>query len=237
MLFLADVTPFDWQRLWWPGEHPPLFGLEVVFRCVATYLMLLATLRITGRRSVKQLSLFELSLIIGLGSIAGDTMFYPEVPLSHAVIVFGVVIGLYILLNYLTEISPRFSDWMEGKETQLLLDGQLCWETFHQENLTHKELFGELRQQQVEHLGQVRAVYSEATGEISVFFYEDADVRPGLPIRPEELAKGRDTIEAAGSHACLNCGYVADLPPLPAFACPVCREGRWLPACTTRRVT
>ena len=237
MLFLAEsVTPFDWQRLWWPGEHTPLYALEVVVRCVATYLMLLACLRITGRRSVKQLSLFELSIVIGLGSIAGDTMFYPEVPLSHAVIVFGVVMGLYWLFNYLTEIFPKFSDWMEGKDVLLLHHGRLHWNNFREQNLTHKELFGELRQQQVEHLGQVKAVYSEATGELSVFFYEDAEVRPGLSILPEELAQARETIDAAGPHACTTCGHVATLPLTAAFACPVCRAGRWRPVCTARRV-
>ncbi|MFC7668059.1 hypothetical protein ACFQT0_12185 [Hymenobacter humi] len=60
MLFLAEtVTPFDWQRLWWPGENSPLYAVEVLFRCVVTYLMLLLALRITGRRSVKQLSLLS----------------------------------------------------------------------------------------------------------------------------------------------------------------------------------
>ncbi|GAB3312274.1 DUF421 domain-containing protein [Hymenobacter humi] len=238
MLFLAEtVTPFDWQRLWWPGENSPLYAVEVLFRCVVTYLMLLLALRITGRRSVKQLSLFELSIVIGLGSIAGDTMFYPEVPLSHAVIVFGVVMGLYWLFNYLTEISPKFSDWMEGKDVLLLHQGRLHWANFHAQNLTHKELFGELRQQQVEHLGQLKAVYSEATGELSLFFYEDADVRPGLSILPQELARASETIATAGLHACVNCGHVLDAQPAPALACPTCREGHWLPACTARRVT
>ncbi|OGX88411.1 hypothetical protein BEN47_08670 [Hymenobacter lapidarius] len=237
-LFLAEpVIPFDWQRLLWTGEQTPLYGLEVVLRCIITYLLLLAALRITGRRSVKQLSLFELSIVIGLGSIAGDTMFYPEVPLSHAVIVFGTVMGLYLLFNYFTEVSPKFSDWMEGEEVLLLQKGQLDWDTFNQQNLTQKELFGELRQQQVEHLGQLKAVYSEATGELSLFFYEDADVHPGLSILPEELARASETIATAGPHACTTCGHVQELQTAAAFACPVCREKRWLPACTTRRVT
>lgn len=236
--FLADpVVPFDWQRLWWPGENSGFYALEVLFRCVVTYLLLLASLRITGRRSVKQLSLFELSIVIGLGSIAGDTMFYPEVPLSHAVIVFGTVMLLYLLFNRLTEISPKFSDWMEGKDVLLVHEGCLHWENFQRQHLTQKELFGELRQQQVEHLGQVKAVYSEASGELSVFFYEDEDVRPGLPIRPEELTKSSAGITAAGPYACLNCSHVAELTPAPAAACPVCRQGQWLPACTARRVS
>ncbi|SFQ72106.1 DUF421 domain-containing protein [Hymenobacter arizonensis] len=238
MLFLAEpVTPFDWQRLVWTGEQTPLFALEVAFRCVVTYLMLLAALRITGRRSVKQLSLFELSILIGLGSIAGDTMFYSEVPISHAAIVFGVVMGMYWLFNYLTEVSPKFSDWMEGKEILLLEHGHLHWDTFHRQSLTQKELFGALRQQQVEHLGQLKAVYSEATGEMSVFFYEDSDVCPGLSIIPAELARAQEVITTAGPHACTTCGNVAELQPRPSFACPVCREARWLPACTARRIT
>ncbi|WP_035563579.1 DUF421 domain-containing protein [Hymenobacter sp. IS2118] len=237
-LFLAEpVIPFDWQRLVWPGEQTPLYALEVVFRCIITYLLLLAALRITGRRSVKQLSLFELSIVIGLGSIAGDTMFYPEVPLSHAVIVFGTVMGLYWLFNYFTEVSPKFSDWMEGKEVRLLHHGELQWDKFSRQNLTQKELFGELRQQQVEHLGQLKAVYSEATGQMSLFFYEDADVRPGLSILPEELDRASETIATAGPHACISCGHVQDLQPAAALACPTCRGQRWLPASTARRIT
>ncbi|MBD2769487.1 DUF421 domain-containing protein [Hymenobacter sp. BT664] len=235
-LLAEPVMPFDWPRLWWPGEHSPLYALEVVFRCIATYLMLLAALRITGRRSVKQLSLFELSIVIGLGSIAGDTMFYPEVPLSHALIVFGVVMGLYWLLNYCTEVSPKFSDWMEGKEVLLLQSGHLQWDNFHRQNLTQKELFGALRQYQVEHLGQLKAVYSEATGEMSVFFYEADEVRPGLSIIPDELAKASTTITEAGPHACTTCGHVLTAPTQAALACPVCRKSQWLPACTARRV-
>jgi len=186
MLFLAEpATPFDWPRLWGPGEHGPLFALEVVFRCVLTYLLLLAALRITGRRSVKQFSLFELSIIIGLGSIAGDTMFYPDVPLSHAVIVFGVVMGMYWLLNRLTEISPKFRDWMEGKEVRLLHHGHLQWEHFRRQNITQKELFGELRRQQIEHLDQLKAVHSEATGELSVFFTKTPRFVPACPSCPK----------------------------------------------------
>ena len=238
MLFLdSNVAPFDWRRLLWAGDTPPAFAWEVVFRCVVSYVLLLAALRVTGRRSVKQLSLFELSILIGLGSIAGDAMFYPQIPILHAVIVFAVVVGLYTLFSYVTEKSPRFNDLMRGHEVQMLLDGRLCWDNFESIPLTQKELFAELRLLQVEHLGQVQSAYSEATGDLSVLFFRDADVRPGLSIRPEMQRQATDRIAAAGLHACLSCGYVAELPAGPAPACPVCRALRWLPACTTTRIT
>jgi predicted Zn-ribbon and HTH transcriptional regulator len=79
-------------------------------------------------------------------------------------------------------------------------------------------------------------VYSEATGEMSVFFYDDGEVRPGLSIIPEELAQASATIATAGPHACATCGHVEQAPARAALACPVCRADRWLPACTARRV-
>lgn len=238
MLFLATpVTPFDWPRLLWAGDNTPALAGEVVFRCVVTYLLLLVALRLTGRRSVKQLSIFELSILIGLGSIAGDTMFYPQIPLLHAVIVFGVVVGLYTLLSYLTEKWPRFNNLMRGHEVQLLLDGRLCWSNFQSIPLTQKELFAELRLRQVDHLGQVQSAYSEATGDLSVFFFAEADVRPGLPLRPEVLAAATAGIGTSAPHACLNCGYVGQWHPVPVQACPVCQASRWLPAATSLRIT
>lgn len=235
-LLLADITPFDWPRMLWSAEAPPLFLLEVAVRAAVAYLLTLAALRVTGRRGVRQLSIFELSIILSLGSAAGDAMLYHDTPLLYVVVVFGVVMGLYLLLNRLTERRPGFSDWLEGKPVRLIANGTVEDRILRKHNLTQKELFGQLRQYQVEHLGQVRLAYIEATGEISVFFYAPEDTRPGLSILPERLEQSTAHITEAGSYACTECGAVVQLAPVPAHACAVCRGPRWLPACTTRRV-
>lgn len=236
MLLAETITPFDWQRLLWSADAPPAFLFEVAFRCVFTYLLTLAALRITGRRGVRQLSLFELSIILSLGSAAGDAMFYHDVALAHVVVVFGVVMLIYVLLNRLTERSERFSDWLEGKPVKLIADGAIVDQALRKQNLTHKELFGELRQLQVEHLGQVRMAYIEATGQVSAYFYPDDEVRPGLPILPEVLEKSVTVITKAGTYACVECGQVVELTPTPAHACAVCRCANFLPASTAKRV-
>ncbi|WP_201983278.1 DUF421 domain-containing protein [Hymenobacter rubidus] len=237
MPLLADtITPFDWQRLLWSADAPPAFLFEVAFRCAVTYLLTLAALRITGRRGVRQLSLFELSIILALGSASGDAMFYHDVALAHIAVVFVVVMLIYVLLNRLTEAYPRFSDWLEGKPVRLVADGAIVHEALRKQNLTHKELFGELRQLQVAHLGQVRLAYIEATGQISAFFYPDDEVRPGLPILPEPLEHALTHIEQPGTYACTDCGQTAALTPAAAHACAVCRCPKWLPASQALRV-
>lgn len=236
MLLASAIEPFDWKRILLSDDAPPLFLLEIAFRCVVTYLMVLGALRVTGRRGVRQLSIFELSLILALGSAAGDAMFYDDVPLLHVAVVFVLVTALYLLFNRLTEHYPRFSDWLEGAPILLIEDGEIKADALKGQNLTQKELFGELRQYQVEHLGQVRRAYIEATGNISIYFFETQDVRPGLPIWPERVQQTRQQATEAGTYACANCGHPQELPQGGTARCEVCREDAWVPASAAQRV-
>lgn len=228
-----QIIPFDWQRILWSVESPAFLG-EVVVRCIVMYLLVLGVLRVTGRRGVRQLSIFELSIILALGSAAGDAMFYSDVPLMHVLVVFVVVPLLYVAFNKLTERSPAFSNWLEGATVCLVSEGLVEITTFKQQNLTQKELFGELRQHQVEHLGQVRRMYIEATGNVSVYFYPDAEVRPGLPIWPELLRAAQLEITEAGSYSCCVCGRTHTLTP-GKHTCSACQNQRWVPSCDTKR--
>lgn len=231
------VIPFDWHRILWADDTTWPFLLEIAARCGVMYLLILGALRVMGRRGVRQLSIFELSIILGLGSAAGDAMLYDDTPLLPTLVVFGMVTGLYVLFNRLTEHFPRFSDWLEGQPVLLLEEGVINQENFKKQNLTLKELFGELRQQQVEHLGQVRRAYIESDGETSIYFFEDDEVRPGLPIWPERLGEAQPTATAPGPHACASCGHVRELAQAAAARCPACQNDTWLPVSTARRVS
>jgi uncharacterized membrane protein YcaP (DUF421 family) len=237
-LLLAAYTPFDWQRLWLSDEAPLGFLLEIAFRCVVMFLLTIGALRISGKRGVRQLSLFEFALILILGSAAGDATIYHDTPLLHAAVVFAVIIAMYVLFNYLTDKYPRIERMLEGEAELIIVEGEIDLPAFSKSSLTGQELCGQLRQLQVEHLGQVRRLYIEGTGEISVFFFEPHDERPGLPIWPELYQHPMQELPKAGLYACHKCATVRELPAGPAPAtCSRCgpTDG-WLPACHTPRV-
>jgi uncharacterized membrane protein YcaP (DUF421 family) len=85
------IQAFDWRRMLW-GDEPPLFLLEIVFRTMVIYGYTMALMRWLGSRTIGQLSSIEFLLVIALGSAVGDAMFYPDVPLLHAIAVITVVV-------------------------------------------------------------------------------------------------------------------------------------------------
>jgi uncharacterized membrane protein YcaP (DUF421 family) len=149
---------FEWDRLLF-NDLPLNFILEVMFRSTVMFVILLLTLKLTGKRGVKQLSIFETVIIIALGSAAGDPMFYEDVGIVPAALVLLVIIILYRSVTWLTGKSKKFEEFMEGKTECLINEGKFSVATFKKESLAHDEFFSELRFKSIEHLGQIKNAF------------------------------------------------------------------------------
>ena len=82
----SALIMFYWKRMFL-GDEPPLFLIEILFRTLVIYAYTFILLRWLGSRTIGQLSTIEFLLVIALGSAVGDAMFYPDVPLVHALLV------------------------------------------------------------------------------------------------------------------------------------------------------
>ena len=229
------IELFDWERLLMGEDLPYGFLLEVLFRSVTMFMVLLFVLRLSGKRGIKQLSIFELAIIIGLGSAAGDPMFYHDVGLLPAIAVFLIVITLYKIITYISGRIEKVEEFIEGKPIKLLEDGVIIFENFKNESLAYDELFSELRLKNVDQLGQVREAFLETSGELSVFFYSDEDVKFGLPILPDIYNQQETPIVKVGVYACCHCGQVKTITT-SALICPICFKKSWIEAWKTKRI-
>ena len=70
LLRRRKMKAFDLQRMAF-DKAPPEFLGEVALRCLFTFVLVFLFLKITGRRGVRQMSLFEVLIILTLGSAAG----------------------------------------------------------------------------------------------------------------------------------------------------------------------
>ncbi len=231
-----QTSLIDWKTFWLGSENWA-FLLETLLRTVVMFLVIVVGLRLLGKRGVKQLSVFELVVIIGLGSAAGDPMFYADVGLLPALVVFISVISLYRLVTYFVGKYKRFESLMEGEPVCLISGGRFAIGNFEKETLAYDEFFAELRQQGIMHLGQVHTGFIETSGSISVFFYADENVKWGLPILPELFKQRLNKITVPAHYACAFCGYTEALEPASKHICPICKRELWVVAINNKRIT
>lgn len=230
-------TPFESGRMLM-NDLPYSFLLEVVFRSVVMYVFALIVLRLAGRRGVKQLSLFELVIIITLGSAAGDPLFYEDVGLLPALAVFATILALYRLTTHLVSKSEKLSQLMEGKPIYLIRDGEFAISNFKKEALAQDEFFAELRSRNVNHLGQVRLALLETNGEVSVFYCKDEDVKHGLPVLPHTFEERELILKPGIKYACYFCGHVESFPQQGEnYQCSKCHKSGWVCAKNDKRIT
>ncbi len=90
------------------GDTTWKFVLEILVRCTVMFIIIISFLRLSGKRGIRQLSLFELAIILCLGSAAGDPMFTEDLPIAHAFVAFVVILFLY-----------RFATWSMVKHKKL----------------------------------------------------------------------------------------------------------------------
>ena len=110
--------------------------------------------------------------------------------------------------------------------------------TLSNDNLTFAkdEFLSELRQQSIEHLGQVRIAVLETTGNVSLFYYSDEDVKPGMPVLPKVYNQKSREISKPGDYACTYCGNVEHIKASHK-KCTRCKKDEWLMAINTIRIS
>jgi len=199
------------------------------------FALILIFLRISGKKGVKQLSIFEVAIIIGLGSAAGDPMSNKENAIVPALVVFVTILGFYRLITWFAMRNEKFERILEGEPTYIIEDGKFNLDT-GDETYAKDEFFSELRQQSIEHLGQVRTAILEPNGNVSFLFYEDDAVKPGLPIMPKLYKQKQKNITESGEFACSFCGQVEHISAGPKV-CERCEKNEWVKAIDTKRLS
>lgn len=235
MHLLQGGPHFTWKELFL-GSEEWVFLLEALLRTFIMFVIIVVGLRLLGKRGVKQLSIFELVVIIGLGSAAGDPMFYKDVGILPALLVFIMIISLYSLITYLIGKNKKFENLVEGKPIYLIKNGVFEIDNFKKEALGEDEFFSELRLKGVSQLGQIEEAIEEISGEISVFYYADDEVKYGLPIMPGSLDNSINEITEPGHYACIFCGYAEKFEVVQNPVCPDCGKEKWVKASNKKRV-
>ncbi|MHA4896272.1 DUF421 domain-containing protein [Pedobacter sp. PWIIR3] len=231
---IFSMQNFDWHTIF-ISDFSWQYALEILVRTLLMFSFILLILRMSGKKGARQLSIFEVAIIIALGSAAGDPMFNQDIAILPALTVFAVILSFYRVLTYFASKNEKIEGILEGDPIYIIEEGEFVMQERTDHNFARDEFFAEMRLQNIEHLGQVKTAILETNGQVSFFYFDDQDVKHGLPVLPKEYNKKTQNISKKNHYACTYCGKVDEIS-FPS-KCSRCEHQEWVPAIRTRRLT
>ncbi len=223
-----DIIFSDWHR-WLFGEAPPSFTGEVALRALLIFMVMLLIVRLMGRRMKGQMSVTELAVVLTLGAVIAGPMQIPTAGLLPSVVVLTALLFMHRFTNWLAYKSRRMELVQQGDLALLVRDGCLDLAAMQRQALSQEQLFGQLRNQNIAQLGELRRVYFEANGRLSL--YKLPEPQPGLSILPQaDAPPAAISGPAQGKQVCATCGYVPTPTDHAGTRCLRCEAENWVPA-------
>ena len=160
-------------------------------RTVILYLVLIAAMRILGKRQIGQLEPSEFVVAMLIADLAAIPMQNSGIPLLSGLVPILTVLGLELVLSGFALGSVRFRRLMCGKPVILIENGRPIQQNLRQTRVTLDELSSHLRQKDVLDMSKVQYAILETDGNLSVFpFPEEAPAaarEAGIPVGQQHI--------------------------------------------------
>ena len=126
------------------------------FRTVILYLLLMAGLRLLGKRQIGELEPSELVLTLIISDLAAVPMQDFGIPLVNGVFPIIILLCLSMILSFVNLKSVRFRSILCGKPAIIIREGRLVQQNMNKTRLTIDELYEQLRGQGITDLRTVK---------------------------------------------------------------------------------
>lgn len=174
-----------------------------MIRATVIYLLLIFTIRITGKRQIGELEVSELVSTFLISEIAAAPIGNQEIPLTFAIVPMLLVVSLEVIVSYAVTRFEFAKLLFLGRPLYLIRRGQIDRRALADARMTVEELLSELRQSGVTALEDVNYAILENNGKLSVI--PKADASP-----PSAADLGVKVRERGIAHAVVVDGKIKD---------------------------
>jgi uncharacterized membrane protein YcaP (DUF421 family) len=157
--------------------------MEIVIRATIIFFFVWALTRILGKRTLAQLSPFELVLLIMLGDLVQSGVTQDDTSLTGSALAGGTLAFWVLAFSFLSWRYRRAESVIEGLPAVLIHDGEVIEDALRAERMPWSDLMEAARQQGVADLGEVKLAVLETNGLISFIKDRDSGESGGGPRR------------------------------------------------------
>ena len=141
---------------------------ELMARSTLIYLMLVAALRLFGKREVGQFTLVDLVLILLVANAVQPAMTGPDTSLTAGLLIIVTLVVLNRLLAFARAHLPWVEPLLQSPPTELARDGRWIPEALAKEELSLEDCEMAIREHGIADVSEVEVAVLEADGMISV---------------------------------------------------------------------
>ncbi|MGI6659817.1 MAG: DUF421 domain-containing protein [Dethiobacteraceae bacterium] len=135
-----------------------------------------------GKREVGELSAFDLVVAIMIAELAAMSMERINMPLHEGLVPIFTLVGLEILLSYLSLKSHTIRGLVDGAPSIVIANGKIVEKELRKLRYNVSDLIGQLREKDVANIADVEYAVLETSGELSVVLKSSK-----RPVTPEDL--------------------------------------------------
>ena len=160
----------DWESVFRPSTSIP----EIILRGTLVYLFLFIVLRFL-RRSAGAIGISDLLVVVVIADAAQNAMGSKYESVTEGVVLVSTIVAWDYFFDYLAFKYPTLRPILRPGALLLVKDGQKQERNMHKEMISEEELLGELREQGVDNIKDVKYSYMESDGHISVVKMKSKD--------------------------------------------------------------
>jgi len=143
--------------------------VDSVLRAAVIYLFLVVVLRLAGRRTLSEITTFDLVLLLIISEATQQALLGEDHSMTNAFLVILTLVAIDIGLSLLKQRSRALEKWLDGLPTVIVEDGVPLHSVMTRARVDEADVLAAARQLQgLERMDQIKYAVLEPSGGITV---------------------------------------------------------------------
>lgn len=134
----------------------------------AAYIILIVVLRLSGKRTLSQLNVFDFIVTVALGSTLATILLSSDVSWTEGAFALALLAALQFVVALVSSRWPRSREIITSRPVLLFRDGQVQEVALRRNRLTRSELLQAVRMEGNGDFSDVAAIVLETNGKVSI---------------------------------------------------------------------
>jgi len=149
---------FEMSMPWW----------EFILRAVIVYVVLLAMIRLSGKRTMGQFTAFDMLLIVLLGNAVQNALLGEDTSMSGGLLLAATLILLNWLVGLITSRNRKVERLLEGVPVVLARNGHIYRDVLRRELVSRDDFSKAMREAGCNEVDRIHIALLETNGHITI---------------------------------------------------------------------